>query len=64
MRRDKRRWELADKDGDNELNKDEFADFLHPEEAEHMKDVIVLVTFLLTQISYMSMNRHDSKLLL
>ncbi len=45
VRRDKRRWELADKDGDNELNKEEFANFLHPEEAEHMKDVIVLVRF-------------------
>ncbi|RWS07593.1 calumenin-like protein [Dinothrombium tinctorium] len=41
MRRDKRRWQLADVDKDNSLNKDEFIDFLHPEESEHMRDVVI-----------------------
>lgn len=41
IKRDKRRWELADKDKDEALTKSEFADFLHPEESEHMKDVVV-----------------------
>lgn len=40
-RRDERRWKLADRDGDHALTKDEFMDFLHPEEAEHMRDVVV-----------------------
>lgn len=41
MRRDERRWKMADNNGDGVLNRDEFADFLHPEEAEHMSDVVV-----------------------
>ncbi|XP_074603171.1 calumenin-A-like [Brevipalpus obovatus] len=41
MRRDDRRWKMADNNGDGLLNRDEFADFLHPEEAEHMSDVVV-----------------------
>ncbi|CAG2112217.1 unnamed protein product [Medioppia subpectinata] len=41
LRRDERRWKLADKDSDSALNKDEFLDFLHPEEAQHMRDVVV-----------------------
>lgn len=41
VRRDKRRWHRADKDGDGMLSKEEFADFLHPEESEHMKNVVV-----------------------
>ncbi|XP_064599975.1 calumenin-like isoform X2 [Liolophura sinensis] len=44
MDRDKRRWAKADKDQDNTLTKDEFTDFLHPEEAEHMRDVVVMET--------------------
>lgn len=43
MDRDKRRWAKADKDQDNTLTKEEFTDFLHPEEAEHMRDVVVMV---------------------
>ncbi|XP_077552227.1 calumenin-like [Haemaphysalis longicornis] len=41
VRRDKRRWSRADKDGDGELNKEEFGNFLHPEESEDMKNVVV-----------------------
>lgn len=40
-RRDQRRWQLADRDNDGSLTKEEFTDFLHPEEAEHMRDVVV-----------------------
>ena len=43
MRRDQRRWTRADQNGDNELSKEEFSDFLHPEDADHMKDVIIEV---------------------
>jgi len=42
--RDKRRWAKADQDGDGLLTKAEFVDFLHPEEVEHMKDVVIDVS--------------------
>lgn len=41
MRRDKRRWDTADGDKDGSLNKDEFMDFLHPEESSHMHSVVI-----------------------
>lgn len=41
LRRDERRWKLADTDGDEALDKEQFSDFLHPEEVDHMRDVIV-----------------------
>jgi len=41
LQRDKRRWERADVDGDGELSKEEFTSFLHPEEMNHMKDIII-----------------------
>ena len=44
LKRDRRRWTAADLDGDDALTKDEFAAFLHAEEANHMKDVVVLET--------------------
>ncbi|KAL6260126.1 hypothetical protein P5V15_007663 [Pogonomyrmex californicus] len=43
-KRDRRRWTAADLDGDDALTKEEFTAFLHAEDAEHMKDVIVLET--------------------
>lgn len=43
-KRDRRRWTTADLDGDDALTKQEFTAFLHAEDAEHMKDVIVLET--------------------
>lgn len=43
IQRDERRWKTADKDNDGFLTKEEFADFLHPEEAEHMRDIVVKV---------------------
>lgn len=42
--RDNRRWVLADLDHDGELTKLEFQAFLHPEDAEHMRDIVVQET--------------------
>ncbi len=44
VERDERRWKRADKNGDGKLDKDEFTDFLHPEEAEHMRELVVQVS--------------------
>ncbi|XP_034937858.1 calumenin-A [Chelonus insularis] len=44
LKRDRRRWSVADQDGDDALSKEEFTGFLHPEDTEHMKDVVVLET--------------------
>jgi hypothetical protein len=44
MRRDKRRWDRADSDGDGSLTKEEFTDFLHPEESKKLKDLVVIET--------------------
>ncbi|KAL3842539.1 hypothetical protein ACJMK2_020538 [Sinanodonta woodiana] len=41
IERDQRRWKAADRNGDGQLSKDEFMDFLHPEEVEHMRDIVV-----------------------
>jgi len=41
LQRDKRRWKLADVNSDGELTKEEFSYFLHPEETEHMKGIII-----------------------
>lgn len=43
-RRDRRRWEKADLDKDDKLTKQELTGFLHPEEIDHMKDVMVVET--------------------
>jgi len=42
--RDNRRWVLADVDKNGELSKDEFQAFLHPEDADHMRDIVVTET--------------------
>jgi len=39
--RDKKRWSLADQDKDGKLDLEEFSHFLHPEDAPHMKDVVI-----------------------
>lgn len=43
MNRDERRFKLADHDGDLRANKEELTAFLHPEEFDYMKDIVVLV---------------------
>jgi len=42
--RDQRRWSMADLDQSGELNVEEFKAFLHPEDAEHMRDIVVTET--------------------
>jgi len=42
--RDNRRWLLADLDHDGELTKEEFQAFLHPEDVDHMRDIVVTET--------------------
>lgn len=44
MARDERRFKMADLDNDMKANKEEFTAFLHPEEYDHMKDIVVLVS--------------------
>lgn len=41
LHRDKRRWARADVDRDGELSKEEFASFIHPEDSDHMRDIII-----------------------
>lgn len=41
MDRDRRRFTLADEDGNKALGMQEFANFLHPEEAPHMRDIVI-----------------------
>eukprot|EP00088_Acartia_fossae_P056646 TRINITY_DN6597_c0_g1_i3.p1 TRINITY_DN6597_c0_g1~~TRINITY_DN6597_c0_g1_i3.p1 ORF type:complete len:324 (-),score=96.58 TRINITY_DN6597_c0_g1_i3:68-1039(-) len=43
--RDHRRFSLADTDQDGALTKLEFQSFLHPEHADHMRDIVVTETF-------------------
>lgn len=44
MVRDERRFKMADKDGDLIATKEEFTAFLHPEEYDYMKDIVVQVS--------------------
>ena len=42
--RDERRFKQADKDGKGFLTKEDLTAFLHPEEYDHMKDMVILET--------------------
>lgn len=42
--RDERRFKRADLNGDFAADREEFTSFLHPEEFEHMKDIVVIVS--------------------
>uniref|UniRef100_A0A8V0X209 Calumenin n=1 Tax=Gallus gallus TaxID=9031 RepID=A0A8V0X209_CHICK len=44
MVRDERRFKMADRDGDMAATKEEFTAFLHPEEYDYMKDIVVQET--------------------
>lgn len=44
LARDRRRWSVADRDGDDNLTRLEFIEFLHPEESAHMRDIVVAET--------------------
>ena len=39
--RDRRRWHLADADNDDNLDREEFSAFLHPETEERMGEIVV-----------------------
>lgn len=52
MERDERRFKIADLNSDMTATKEEFAAFLHPEEHEHMKDIIVMVIEDLIHLKY------------
>jgi len=41
LKRDEKRFKLADKEGKMKLKLDEFSAFLHPENHEHMKSIVV-----------------------
>ncbi|XP_077591019.1 reticulocalbin-3 isoform X2 [Stigmatopora nigra] len=44
LNRDERRFKAADRDGDGIATREEFTAFLHPEEYDHMKDLVVQET--------------------
>ena len=44
INRDERRFKVADYDRNEKMTKDEFGDFLHPEDVTHMKDIVVEVS--------------------
>lgn len=44
LARDRRRWSVADRDGDDNLTREEFVEFLHPEESPYMRDIVVAET--------------------
>jgi len=44
MVRDERRWQTADTDKNGNCDEEEFRAFLHPEEFEHMKDIVIQET--------------------
>jgi len=44
VERDQRRWNSADADKDGNLTRAEFGHFLHPEEIDHMKEIVILET--------------------
>ncbi len=44
LERDGRRWKVADTSGDDQLDKEEYGCFMHPEDCTHMRDVVVTVS--------------------
>lgn len=44
LKRDRRRWNMADEDQDEALTREEFTGFLHPEEVDKMREIIVVET--------------------
>lgn len=51
LTRDERRFKTADRDGDGIATREEFTAFLHPEEFDYMKDLVV-------QVGYTLLPRH------
>lgn len=44
LTRDRRRWSVADRNADDLLTREEFVEFLHPEESPYMRDIVVQET--------------------
>lgn len=44
LTRDERRWKVADEDSDGALSKAEYGCFMHPEDCDHMREIVVLET--------------------
>jgi len=44
IKRDDRRFKVADHNKDGKLTKDEYGDFTHPEDVPHMRDVVIEVS--------------------
>jgi len=44
MSRDERRFKQADQENKGYLSKDDLTAFLHPEEYDHMKDMVIMET--------------------
>jgi len=44
MGRDERRWKVADYDSDGKMDRTEYGCFMHPEDCDHMRDVVVAET--------------------
>ena len=42
--RDERRWKSADRENKGYLTKEDLTAFLHPEEYDHMKDMVIIET--------------------
>ncbi|KAI1725696.1 EF-hand domain pair domain-containing protein [Ditylenchus destructor] len=42
--RDERRWKVADYDSDGKLDRTEYGCFMHPEDCDHMRDIVVQET--------------------
>ena len=51
INRDERRFRVADHNRDGKMTKDEFGDFIHPEDVSHMKDIVIEVCVCI--VSYM-----------
>lgn len=47
LAREQRKWKVADTDGDGALSLEEFTAFIHPEEAPHMRDIVIEVRALI-----------------
>lgn len=43
LNRDERRFKSADRDGDGVATREEFTAFLHPEEFDFMRDIVIQV---------------------
>ncbi len=43
LTRDERRFKSADRDGDGVATREEFTAFLHPEEFDHMRAIVIQV---------------------